>query len=122
MTRYKRPMLGLLLLALLPAVDADAWIRSPATQFAALPAGATNPEGIATDAAGNLYVTTFAVGGTSSGVRSSATTEAAIAFPTHRGPYEPRSCSGGKWRVFRRCNSPASHSWTPPASHTLWCR
>jgi sugar lactone lactonase YvrE len=57
-----------LLLALLPAVGADAWIRSPATQFAALPAGATNPEGIATDAAGNLYVTTFAVGGTSSGV------------------------------------------------------
>ena len=67
MTRLKRPMLALLL-ALLPAVGADAWIRSPATQFAALPAGATNPEGIATDAAGNLYVTTFAVGGTSSGV------------------------------------------------------
>jgi sugar lactone lactonase YvrE len=39
---------------------ADAWIRSPATTFATLPAGASNPEGITADASGNVYVTTFA--------------------------------------------------------------
>ena len=37
----------------------SAWIRSPATEFAALPAGAVNPEGITADASGNIYVTTF---------------------------------------------------------------
>jgi len=40
-------------------VPAVAWIRSPATTFATLPAGATPAEGIAADAAGNIYVTTF---------------------------------------------------------------
>ena len=49
-------------------VSAHAWQRSPATTFATLPAGATNPEGITADAHGNIYVTTFALGGTSSGV------------------------------------------------------
>ena len=58
--------LALLILASLP-LHASAWNRSPATTFATLPAGATNPEGITVDAQGNVYVTTFAVGGTSSG-------------------------------------------------------
>jgi sugar lactone lactonase YvrE len=40
-------------------LSATAWIRSPATAFATLPAGATPPEGITADAAGNIYVTTF---------------------------------------------------------------
>lgn len=40
---------------------AYAWDRSAATNFATLPAGAANPEGIAADAVGNIYVTTFAV-------------------------------------------------------------
>jgi len=58
-----------LLATLAPAAPgADAWTRSPAVTFATLPAGATNPEGITADASGNLYVTTFAVGGTSSGM------------------------------------------------------
>lgn len=48
--------LVLLLLAVSPA---NAWIRSPATAFATLPPGAVNPEGLTTDAAGNVYVTTF---------------------------------------------------------------
>jgi sugar lactone lactonase YvrE len=49
---------GLLLLAV-PPLEAMAWIRSPATTFATLPAGATPAEGITADAAGNIYVTTF---------------------------------------------------------------
>jgi sugar lactone lactonase YvrE len=52
-----------LLLVLLASPSADAWIRSPATGFATLPPGATNPEGITADAAGNIYVTTFGVTG-----------------------------------------------------------
>ncbi len=59
-------LMALLILASLP-LPAAAWIRSPATTFAKLPAGATNPEGITVDEQGNVYVTTFAVGGTSSG-------------------------------------------------------
>jgi sugar lactone lactonase YvrE len=47
------------LLALALASPADAWIRSPATTFATLPSGATTPEGITVDTAGNVYVTTF---------------------------------------------------------------
>lgn len=46
---------------------AGAWNRSQAITFATLPPGATNPEGITVDAAGNVYVSTFALGGTSSG-------------------------------------------------------
>jgi sugar lactone lactonase YvrE len=48
-----------LVLLLLAAPSANAWIRSPATGFATLPPGAVNPEGITADAAGNIYVTTF---------------------------------------------------------------
>src|SRR5215471_13584893 len=56
----KRPgILVTALLALVLAVPAQAWIRSPATVFATLPAGATPPEGITVDAAGNAYVSTF---------------------------------------------------------------
>ncbi len=49
---------ALVMFALLP-LSAAAWIRSPATTFGTLPAGATPPEGITADAAGNIYVTTF---------------------------------------------------------------
>lgn len=56
-----------LLTALLPCPSA-AWTRSPATTFAVLPAGAAHPEGITVDEAGNVYVTTFAVGGTPTGL------------------------------------------------------
>jgi hypothetical protein len=49
---------ALVTFALLP-LPAAAWIRSPATTFATLPAGATPAEGITADAAGNIYVTTF---------------------------------------------------------------
>jgi len=38
---------------------AMAWISSPATTFATLPAGATPPEGLTVDGSGNVYVTTF---------------------------------------------------------------
>jgi sugar lactone lactonase YvrE len=46
-------------LALALAASAEAWNRSPATTFAALPAGATTPEGIAVDSSGNVYVSTL---------------------------------------------------------------
>ncbi len=59
--------LAILTLLLVP-LCAAAWIRSPATTFAVLPEGATNPEGITVGPDGNVYVGTFAVGGTSSGV------------------------------------------------------
>ena len=51
------------LLALLAAcsLQAQAWIRSPATTFATLPAGTAHPEGITADAQGNLYVANFDV-------------------------------------------------------------
>jgi sugar lactone lactonase YvrE len=56
----KRPsVLFISLLLLAVALPAQAWIRSPATTFATLPAGATPPEGITADAAGNVYVSTF---------------------------------------------------------------
>ena len=65
-SRYWRFLAAACLAAMCMSVQA--WQRSPATTFATLPAGATNPEGITADAHGNIYVTTFAVGGTSSGV------------------------------------------------------
>jgi sugar lactone lactonase YvrE len=46
-------------LLLLTAPSANAWLRSTATEFATLPPGAVNPEGITADAAGNIYVATF---------------------------------------------------------------
>lgn len=54
------------LLALLAAcsLQAQAWIRSPATTFATLPVGTAHPEGITADAQGNLYVANFDVGKT----------------------------------------------------------
>jgi sugar lactone lactonase YvrE len=56
----KRPgVLVAALLTLIIALPAQGWNRSPATTFAALPAGATPPEGLTTDAAGNVYVSTF---------------------------------------------------------------
>ncbi len=58
-----RPLSRMISLALLSmsllVVPAHAWIRSPATTFATLPAGATTPEGLTVDAKGNVYVTTF---------------------------------------------------------------
>ncbi len=59
-------LLAVLSLGLL-SPNAHAWIRSPATTFATLPPGATNPEGITADPAGNIYTSLFAVGGTSTG-------------------------------------------------------
>ncbi len=43
------------------ATTGNAWIRSPAVAFAELPGGTAHPEGIAADAQGNLYVSTFDV-------------------------------------------------------------
>ena len=40
--------------------SAGAWQRGAVEQFATLPAGNANPEGLTVDAQGNLYVTTFA--------------------------------------------------------------
>lgn len=64
----KKLFRGAAILLLLLPLSAGAWIRSPATTFATLPEGATNPEGIAVGPDGNVYVSTFAVGGTESGV------------------------------------------------------
>jgi sugar lactone lactonase YvrE len=66
MTWSRLPVLvvAVLMLAVSPAA---AWDRGQVTTFATLPPGATNPEGITVDDRGNVYVTTFAVGGTSSG-------------------------------------------------------
>ena len=46
-------------LALFP-LQAAAWDRGEVETFATLPAGNANPEGIAADKHGNIYVTTFA--------------------------------------------------------------
>ena len=51
-----------LLAFLLAAFNAAAWERGHVDRFATLPAGAANPEGIAVDRHGNVYVTTFAAG------------------------------------------------------------
>lgn len=59
MKRSHNSLLAVLVAFALLPLSAAAWIRSPATSFATLPAGATPPEGITADAAGNIYVTTF---------------------------------------------------------------
>lgn len=59
--------LAVALMIALP-LGAGAWDRGSVKEFARLPAGATNPEGVTVDAKGNVYVSTFAVGGTTSGV------------------------------------------------------
>jgi sugar lactone lactonase YvrE len=59
MKRLHHSLLAVLIAVALLPLSAAAWIRSPATTFATLPAGATPPEGITADAAGNIYVTTF---------------------------------------------------------------
>jgi len=43
------------------ALESHAWIRSPATRFATLPAGTAHPEGITADSHGNIYVANFDV-------------------------------------------------------------
>lgn len=68
MTHLLRTIVLAVLALALTAPGADAWDRGPVTTFATLPAGAAHPEGITADHRGNLYVTTFAVGGTSSGL------------------------------------------------------
>lgn len=59
MNRLRQSILAALVAFSLVSIPALAWIRSPATTFATLPAGATPPEGITADGAGNIYVTTF---------------------------------------------------------------
>jgi len=53
----------LLAFAFLFSLQAAAWDRGKVERFATLPAGAANPEGIAVDRRGNVYVGTFAVTG-----------------------------------------------------------
>jgi len=55
---FKGALLALLAVC---SVQAQAWIRSPATTFAALPVGTAHPEGITADAQGNVYVADFDV-------------------------------------------------------------
>ena len=58
--------LALVLVALAP-LTALAWDRGEVQRFATLPEGDNNPEGIAADRHGNLYVTTFDPSGASAG-------------------------------------------------------
>jgi sugar lactone lactonase YvrE len=59
MKRLNRGSVLVILISIFAVPVVEAWDRMPATQFAALPAGATLPEGITADADGNIYVTTF---------------------------------------------------------------
>ena len=61
MQRLTSAVLAMLLMLALSTQSAVAWDRGAAVTFATLPAGAAHPEGIAVDAAGNVYVTTFDV-------------------------------------------------------------
>jgi sugar lactone lactonase YvrE len=67
MKLVSRVLLAVVLVVAFLAPPAHAWFRTPATRFATLPPGAAHPEGITVDTHGNVYVTTFAVEGTSSG-------------------------------------------------------
>src|SRR3990167_7764529 len=92
----------LLLTLALAAPDAGAWVRLPAVTFAALPPGATNPEGITADRHGNPYVKTPAG---AAGVPAPPATCAALpgaetthgAIPANRPAtlYFPPSAAGG---------------------------
>lgn len=64
---WKKVLRGAAVFLLLLPLFAGAWVRNPAVTFATLPEGASNPEGITVGPDGNIYVTTFAVGGTDSG-------------------------------------------------------
>jgi sugar lactone lactonase YvrE len=57
----------LVVLAFLSSFEAAAWDRGKVERFATLPADAANPEGIAVDRHGFVYVGTFAVTGTPPG-------------------------------------------------------
>jgi len=57
----------LAVLSLVLSSQAAAWDRGKVERFATLPTGAANPEGIAVDRHGDVYVTTFAVTGTPPG-------------------------------------------------------
>lgn len=58
MRRARSFTCGLALLAMFPAA-ARAWDRGQVHTFAALPVGASGPEGLEVDASGNVYVATF---------------------------------------------------------------
>lgn len=58
---------GMLAFCCCVGLPAHAWNRTPATTFAVLPPGGANPEGIAVASDGNVYVSSFAVGGTPTG-------------------------------------------------------
>lgn len=59
MKRLNLAVFATLIAFTMVSLPAQAWIRSPATTFATLPAGATPSEGITTGPDGNVYVTTF---------------------------------------------------------------
>jgi sugar lactone lactonase YvrE len=61
MTQRNRIALTLLLALVFLPFTAWSWDRGQAETFATLPIGGVNPEGITADAAGNIYVSTFAV-------------------------------------------------------------
>lgn len=59
MFAVSRITLVLLASLFLVAFDAAAWDRGKVERFATLPAGAPNPEGVAVDRNGDVYVTGF---------------------------------------------------------------